>query len=73
MLTADQNGVIMLHSQITDNKILNKVEHCSCFAVMIGSKMCDACFHESNKLRGSMIPQLYRNLEVSGVFEARQQ
>jgi uncharacterized protein (DUF952 family) len=44
------------------------------FAIMIGSKICDACYHRLNKeKRGSLIPHFYRNLEVSGVFEARQQ
>ena len=41
---------------------------------MIGSKVCDACYHRLNKeTRGSLIPHFSRNLEVSGVFEARQQ
>ena len=55
-------------------KSWTKFENCLCFAVMIGSKICDACYHRLNKeTRGSLIPHFYRNLEVSGVFEARQQ
>ena len=30
-------------------KSLTKLENCLCFAVMIGSKICDACYHRLNK------------------------